>query len=315
MAKLNVNAFYGSIHAVTTDSVDPDEIVLELDLDPFAGSERGAVPLFLSTPLAPLIRDGFQGKRGSSTITIKGEQISRSLQFYALLETLKTLAVMCKDLDQVIQVNIRKCGRLGNYSLRYLIGLSNTKVNFIDFPIGWAKKLKDLQPIADIMTHVIRHPARPQEASSNIVSFDFDEKSDVREELEEDTDSYNQKLAEESRSIPSRKKKNNSRPVVDNVPAKSPLLDLTESEPTDEVEELPNDDDLESANEADYSHVAEEIAEEVKAAPKKRVTRKKAVEDESEEQAKPAPKKRVTRKKATPASEEKLAQLATKFNS
>ena len=193
--------------------------------------------------------------------------------------------------------------------------MPNVKVNFIDFPTGWAKKLKDLQPITEIISHVIRHPQSKNVESSNIVSFDFsdDDRDQSSDQLDAVETSY-----EDDRQLPARKGKT-KRPVVqqeDVTTSLAELMDATEELEVDEETVVENSEAVEEeATEVETTEVP--VVEEEAKPVKKRASRSKAAKDvevAEEEEAKPVKKRATRTKKATPASEEQLAQLSAKYS-
>lgn len=284
---LQVNAFFGQISELPVpEGVEPP---IAVNLDPFRGVNDGIVPTFLEEPLADAIKNGKDVIRGGNTHHITGVQISRGIQYHALLAQIETLTVINQSVNEgELVVNISHCGNLGNFAMRFLIGMPHVKVNFHGFNPKWAKSLHALLPFSrrvkyldpKVVDEIL--PLEDQDDSVHLpkpsAAFTPVKSVDVGVDIDD----------EEEADIAPPAKRTARKKVA--------------------VVKAADDED-----EADIAPLAKKKAPAKKAATKKTVTKKSEIEVVTEEPAKKkAPAKKTAVKKVA-ASDEALSELATKF--
>ena len=285
---LQVNAFFGQINELPVpEGVEPP---IAVNLDPFRGVNDGIVPTFLEEPLADAIKNGKDVIRGGNTHHITGVQISRGIQYHALLAQIETLTVINQSVNEgELVVNISHCGNLGNFAMRFLIGMPHVKVNFHGFNPKWAKSLHALLPFSrrvkyldpKVVDEIL--PLEDQDDSVHLpkpsAAFTAVKTVDVGTDIDDE---------EEEADIAPPAKRAARKKVA--------------------VVKAADDED-----EADIVPLAKKKAPAKKTATKKAVTKKSEIEVVTEEPAKKkAPAKKTAVKKVA-ASDEALSELATKF--
>jgi chemotaxis protein histidine kinase CheA len=281
MTTLLVNAFYGFAQPLPLKK-GAREASINLTFDPFRGTNDGLVPSFLEESLSKLIIEGNEVDRGNGKQHITGTQISRGVAFHALLAQLEALSSVNEAFEEGdMVINISRCGNLGNYVMRYLLGIPNIKVNFIGYTPEWQAALEALEPIT-VRTKVI-NPRKRKEAP--VVKQDeteyllSSEKNATR--LKESVAQHKNAIEEVMDVVTPAPKK----PAAKKKPAVAKEV---------EVEEAPKAKKLTKAQAA-----------------------KLPVEAQAEEEPakKPVAKKPAAKKKVVAASEESLNALSDKFPS
>ncbi|BDH16561.1 MAG: hypothetical protein [Bacteriophage sp.] len=140
---LQVNCF-----AKETDSSVFENAEMVYNLNPFADTEHGKVPRFLSDALYRSIIYGVNFNRKGKEISIDGKQISRCIELHGLIMQLQILQETAEATDVNIAINIENCGKLGIFLIRQLVShLPNLQFNFIGFNKFMVEKLNALQPL------------------------------------------------------------------------------------------------------------------------------------------------------------------------
>lgn len=270
---LRINAFFGFAKTLPEFADAP----IVLNLDPFRGTKDGLVPAFLEEPLTRIVFDGVNVDRGNGKHLVTGEQISRGIAFHALLEKIEGLVAVNEKLeDGDMVVNISRSGYIGNYAMRYLIGMEGVEVVFHDYDPKWKAVLEKLEPLT-VRTKIInpRKAIEERKVRAEAETVELEKKGIITDapvaDAEEDDNSYLLNSAKNDKPV--------KRPVKQDKPKAA----------EDKVTELP-----------------------VEEKPVKKPTRKKAVKEDAAVAEKPVAKK-TTRKKAVAASEESLTALSEKF--
>lgn len=287
---LQVNAFFGPIVELPTpEGVEPP---MAVNLDPFRGTNDGLVPTFLEEPLSDLIKYGKDVIRGGNVQHVTGVHISRGIQYHALLAQIETLTVINQSVNEgELVVNISHCGNLGNFAMRFLIGMPNVKVHFHNFHPKWAKALRALLPFSRRVKYI----------DPKVV--------DEILPLEEQDDSVH--LPTPSAAFAEVKTVDVGKDIDDEDEEEADIAPPAKRTARKKVAVVKAADDEE---EADIAPPAKKKAPAKKAATKKAPAKKSEVEVETEEPAKKkAPAKKTAVKKVA-ASDEALNELATKFS-
>ena len=333
---LIVNAFYGATQDLGADSVEADIVI---DLSPFNYVHKGECPAWLADSVGQQMISGIvvpsNNKRANHRPRhVDGEQISRGINFYAMMKQLELLRTLSKDLECTIEVRISRSGKIGKFGLRFLVGLEDVAVNFINFPVDWTETLRSLEPVPKLTVNM--NPERPQHGKQNsarIVSFRDEpetqpvpvteaEKAKDRKGRPEDKYAQQEQVAErraKDRSIPKAPAVSTDVPVREE-PVEEHDVEATDPVPTPVVKPKPKTRTKPEETKEEVAVAEESLEPEVpvEVAKPKRTPRKKAVTpvvEEVPEVVEPVTKpKRTPRKKAvTPASEEALESLGTKF--
>ena len=269
---LRINAFFGFAKPLPENENTP----IVITADPFRGTKDGLVPSFLEDPLSRPIIEGVNIDRGNGNHHVTGEQISRGIAFHALLEKIDGLVAVNEKLeDGDMVVNISRCGNLGNYAMRYLIGMPGVEVKFHGYNPDWKAALEKLEPLT-VRTKVInpRKALEEQKARAEAEVVELEKKGIITSapiaDAEEDDNSY--QLNEVKPVAKKPVKKAVKKTVVVTEEAEAPVTKTVKKVAKKAVE-------------------VEEVAE----APVKK------------------PVKKAPAKKAVAASEESLAALSEKF--
>ena len=284
---LTINAFYGNIQNLNAGEVAD----IQQDFHPFSNAHKGECPVWLKETVGTQITNGVtlpspRGGKGRPR-HIDGEQISRGVAYYGLLKQLELLRSLAKDIDCNIEARIARCGKIGRFALRFLVGLEGVKVNFINFPPEWTDSLQKLEPISKQTVYMRGQDYNDNVPQSRIVSFGDDLKTDEPKAVVEDVEVNDEPEEVVEKPKTTQRKK---------TPAKSTKAVEPTPEPVEPVVEE-----------------AEPEAEVVPEKPK-RTTRKKAEPTpEPTEEVVEKPKRTPRKKAVAVASDDKLAELGSKF--
>lgn len=149
---LEVNVYYGRIPAGQADQ-EGDSI----NIDPFVnnGFRVTSVPVYLHDPMANILTYGVTvprrnpvdaGDNDNAGVHITGEQIARGYAWNTLLKQVELLASVVNP--GTLSINIARCGLIGKYAMRFLVGIPGIKVSFLEFPPSW-RGLDKLAPITN----------------------------------------------------------------------------------------------------------------------------------------------------------------------